>query len=551
MSHVLAKLRNRQSLSTALLAAGVEAADRIVEGANPTQRPFILSAAPYLSLRCPRRAGKSFAVTSKALYLAEKRPGIRVLIISLTLKSTKENYWSAAPGGLFAQQARYGLNLKFNYGDLTWVHPNGSRGRLAGAETRADIEYLRGAAAEADIVFVDEAKSFSPGLLNELIRDVLEPGLMTRNGQLCLGGTPGSIPLGAFYEATHPGARSNPNTPDEAVVNIPYGAEGPLYDNLSKDDLSELWELHSWDIKDNIAAPKQWERALRIKRKQGWEDSNPIWRREYLGEWVSNVMELVYQYAAEKLKSTSRVSWNPLQTPANPTGLPPEHGPWHLILGLDLGYEDPTALVLCAYSETIQELRHIYDYKEEHLLLDGVDEEIQYITDRFGMPEVIVADGAGKQFLESLNQMKGHSIIAAEKRDKFDYVELLNNDFSGGRIKIIPNSPLEHELCGLQYDLSSNSKVILARTGKLREDPHCANHSCDALLYLWRFSYHYWAVSSLPKFEPGSDDAIRAAQNAEIRARRALKSNSGRGNPDPFGIMADARRERDERSYDN
>ena len=53
---------------------------------------------------------------------------------------------------------------------------------MAGAETKADIERLRGAAAEADICILDECKSFSPEHLNDLIENVVEPGLMTRDG---------------------------------------------------------------------------------------------------------------------------------------------------------------------------------------------------------------------------------------------------------------------------------------------------------------------------------------------------------------------------------
>jgi hypothetical protein len=125
------------------------------------QKLFLLDPAKYKSLRCPRRAGKSFAMAALAVFIGESRPNSRILIISLTLKSTKENYWSGSPSGIFTMDRLFDLGLKYHHTDLVWHHTNGSRGRLAGAETRADIEYLRGAAAEADVVLIDECKSFA------------------------------------------------------------------------------------------------------------------------------------------------------------------------------------------------------------------------------------------------------------------------------------------------------------------------------------------------------------------------------------------------------
>lgn len=494
-------------------------AQAILDGCNPVQRRFILDPSQQKALRCPRRSGKSFALTSAGLYLGESFPGKRILIVSLTLKSTKENFWSGAPGGLFKQNYEYGLNLKFNHTDLVWWHENGSRGRLAGAETRADIEYLRGAAAEADIVVVDECKSFAPEHLDELIRDVLEPGLMTRNGVIVLSGTPGLIPMGPFFEATSPLARN---------------AEGKqTCTEFNGQPSSELWSLHSWTILDNLAAPAQWKRALKIKERRGWSDDHPSWRREYLGEWTTDSYDLVYAYAS--CRANGNVSWYPDQDKTNPTGLPEEHGPWHLVMGLDFGYEDDCAVVMAGWSEHLQELRHVADFKSPHLTVDAFADEVLRLADRFGAPEVIVADvgGLGKMVIETINQRYGWGVQPAEKKEKFDHIELVNSDFHTGRIKIIPGSDLEHELCGLQWDLSNDTKAYLARTGKLREDPSCPNHLCDALLYLWRYCYHFWATDLDRLPDVGTPEWYDIQEQKAIE-RAVARKNSLRN--DPFGF---------------
>lgn len=536
MSHFFHKIAERASASASSKALWDARAQRIYDGCTPAQKKLIDSAKAgyqYLSVRCPRRSGKSHGMTSLALWLGESFPNSRILVISLTLKSTKENFWSGAPGGIIKQNNVHDLGLKFNHTDTVWFHENGSRGRLAGAETVADIERLRGAAAEADIAIVDECKSFAPELLNELIRDVLEPGLMTRDGTLILGGTPGSIPVGTFYEATDPRAR----TDSGSVTCIPADeVDGPAYSGISEDARKVLWRLHTWTIQDNTAAPKQWARALGNKLRQGWADDHPTWRREYLGEWVTDATDLVYAWAGHKHKE-GFVTWRPSKTKDNPSGLDPAQGPWRFVLGIDLGYVDESALVLAAYSETSTELRHVYDFKQPGMTVDVFFDEVFAVLERFGRPDAIVADTAGggsKMLVETLNQRYGLGIESAKKTEKQDHIELLNSDFAAGRIKIIPGSDLAHELSGLQWDLSRESKMVLARTGRLREDPSCPNHLCDALLYLYRYSYHFWSTPPDTQTERGTTEWWAEFEKKQLDAALAKRKA---GLSDPHGLL--------------
>lgn len=520
-------------------------AQAIYNGCHAKQKQLIDSAKAgykYLSVRCPRRAGKSFGMASLALWLGETLPGARILIISLTLKSTKENYWSGAPGGIFKQNHIYDLNLKFNSTELTWVHENGSRGRLAGAETIADIERIRGAMAEADIAIVDECKSFAPELLRELIRDVLQPGLMTRDGIMVLGGTPGSIPVGTFFEATAEQSRTEAETPRPTC--IPVGMESaPAYKDLTPDERAELWRLHTWNIEDNTGAKRQWVRALADKVRNGYSDDHPVWRREYLGEWVTDATDLVYHWAAYKNDGT--VTWYPtINTSTGKVSLDDSEGPWRFVLGIDLGYVDDSALVLCAYSEQLNELRHVYDFKAAELTLDDFMDEIFNVIEKYGRPDAIVADTAGggsKILVETLNQRYGLGIEPAKKTDKQDWIELVNSDFASGKIKIIPGTDLAHELAGLQWDLSKDSKLVLARTGRLKEDPQCPNHLCDALLYLYKYSYHFWSKARNAPAEEGTTEWW--AEYEKLTLQRALDRRK-EGMRDPFNQWMAHRRKR-------
>lgn len=502
-------------------ARQVEKRTLIYEGANPVQRALIDDTSLYIGAVCPRRSGKTFSVVSKALHLGESKPGARILIVSLTLKSTIENYWSGAPGGLFFQNHRYSLNMTFNTTHHTWLHSNGSRGLLAGAETKADIEHLRGAAAEADLIIIDECKSFAPAHLEDLIENVVEPGLMTRNGQLVMIGTPGSIPMGPYYHATCTRARVG-DEGHETPTCIKWQDKShyrslEAYARLTPEQVADLYSLHTWTIEDNIAAPHQWARALKIKARRGWADDHPTWRREYLGEWISDASDLVYAYMKAKGAGVG-VNWTPVAD-FGPTGLNPKDGPWHLLLGLDLGFVDDSAMVVTAYSEQLKEFRQVYEFKAPGLDSQAFISEVLLICEQFPGIEYVVADyggGGARMLLETLNQRYGMSIMPAEKKAKNEHIDLINGDFLTGRIKVLARSDLEVELCGLQWDLSNDAKQVLARTGRLREDPSCPNHLCDAFLYIWRFAYHFW--SKPVDFGPtkGSPEWVQAQEDAEI-----------------------------------
>lgn len=494
-------------------------------GLTEKQRALVVDPAVYKSARCPRRSGKSYAAASYALHVGERKPGQRVLIIGLTLKSAKENFWATAPGGLHSVAGKYELGVVFNSMDMSWKHENGSVGYLAGAETSADLERLRGSKVEADLIIVDECKSFSPDLLHQLVTDILSPGLMTREGTLMLIGTPGSIPVGPFYEAT---CESYRHPFSKQPTCLPFYADRS---GFSDEEQEVLWSLHTWTLADNVAKPKQWARALRDKRKNGWGDDHPTWRREYLGEWVVENKELVYhQYVAAQADPGLRANWIPDRNSKEPYGLPEGGGPWHFIAGLDWGYEDPTALVVAAYGEHDPHLYAVEEYKEEHLTYDDVKALLDKVISRRAL-DIIVYDRAGKQLGESLAG-DGYPAVPADRHEKFDFVELLNSDFASGRVKIVRDTrpgSLHHELMGLQFDLSRDSKERLARLGRLKEDPACPNHLADAMLYLWRWSYHQFSRDRDAEIAPGSQEWWREYERTQKSAAETawLSRNEG------------------------
>ena len=502
MNHVLNRIAKEQKGKQAEEELWEARADAIYHSCNKKQKGLLEDKNKVISLRCPRRSGKTHGLCSKALEYGERHAGSRILIISLNIGFTKQNYWSGAPAGLHEMSKRFHLNLKFNGTDLTWEHENGSRGRISGCETRADIEKFRGSTVECDIIIIDECYSFSNGLLQDLLDNAIMPGLATRDGTLIMGGTPGSVPYGPFFEATSLDSRKkDPQDPD--------GDGYPTCVMWEPGLVTDLWSLHTWTVQDNNSTELlrgQWKRFLKNKERNGWTDDSPIWRREYLGQWVTDISEAVYSYAKYKYEPNSRVHWTPCYQENN-LGLISQEGPWHLIMGLDFGLEDADAIVLAAYSDTLQELREVFCWKENHIDIDVLLEKILDVIKTYGEPEIIIGDcGAlGKKIVLTLNNRKGLSIIPADKTRKAEYIEMMNSDMGAGRVKILAESELADEMTTLQWYLTKE-KTILIREGKLKEDPKCPNHLCDAFLYLWRYAYHYWAKIPEKSLDKGTPE---------------------------------------------
>lgn len=478
---------------------------------NPKQHALVTDQHTHCSGCCPRRAGKTYCAVCAALVTGEAKPGAISIIISLNKAQLRRLYWDG-PTGLQALARKYKVRLEFYSHSLKWVHENGSYGYLLGADDDEQLEVLRG--LEADLYVIDECQAFAPAKLEKLLTSIIEPQRASRQGKVMLIGTPGYLAAGPFWQATCPDAMD---------------AQGRKYlvfsgqaDSHGRDvRKARLWSFHHWTLQDNAAMPHQWDEALITKEVNGWGDEHPSWLAEYMGYWTLTQSGLVYRYASER--GSGRLNWTPQRTKENPSGLPPEGAPWRYIAGLDIGFEDATAFVVCAYSAKLKQLRHVWDVSKPHMLVDDVAALIAEGYARFGSIERIYADvgNLGKMVVETLIARYGFPIEKAEKREKFDHIELLNSAFARGEVVIIEGTELHQQLLKNAWNLKDGTKEQLAREGRLREDPSIPNDSTDALLYLYRGSLHHFGQKPVePPPEYGTPEWKQQRARDELRAFR-------------------------------
>lgn len=478
--------------SDASSSAYVRIADALRASLFKEQLDVVLDPARRKSVICPRRAGKSWTAMSYALDVCLRAPDRRVVIVTLTIKHAKNIYWREMQN--LARQM--GLPLHWHSHDMWVTFANGSSIMLIGGESIAEIEKLRG--GKYDLVIIDECKSYSAYVMNELVDSVVWQALSDRRGTVMMIGTPGNVLRGLFYETTYPGYERE----------VKGGAKRPVSRTFRKPEQYWLdnpdkpyWSRHVWTKQDNVTVPHLWEEALEQAELNGWTHDHPTFRRESLGEWVASEDCFVYAYATLYDSNPALVTWEPDSSRHSTFGLPP--GDWRYICGLDLGFEDDWAIVVLAYNERSKVLYHVLDYKANHQDIDAIAAKVLQIYGMFGGFDAMVGDfgGLGLLVMETLNNRHGLHIQKAEKREKFDHIELVNSDFYAGRLKIIKGTDLAFELETLQWAIDEGEdKGDLARRGKLKESAGLPNHLCDAMLYAWRFAMHYWSTAA--KVEP-------------------------------------------------
>lgn len=399
-----------------------------------------------------------------------RTPKAKCLFIATTRQQAEELMWPALKELL----EKLGIAATFNETKLRCTfRRNGAQLRLVGADDKKEIEKLRGLPHHE--VGIDEGASYDATLLDHLINRIIAPRLGDYGGCLWVIGTPGHVLSGLFYSVTRTGSEISRKYEDRESAEY-AGWQG--------------WSTHFWSLQDGApyigAMSKLWAEALVNKAANGWSDSNPVWRREYLGQWAADDTETVYKYRAHDAAGAQWNQWSPEIDPR--TGfakLPP--GDWRFVYGLDMGHGDPMAIVVWAWNADERVLRQVYGFERREMyaktiaeLLLGEDLNHDNPSGLFavtGWPDAIVADtaGLGDAVLNELSNVYGVRITAAEKKNKYDSIELFNGDLIDGRIKVLKGSLLEEQLLSLQWAED--------QWGKIKENKAQANHSTDAAIY--------------------------------------------------------------------
>lgn len=398
----------------------------------PAQNAFVEDPSRYVAVQCSRRAGKTNGLALRFFKTMEKHPKAQCVYLSLTLESAREILWPV----LHELNEKYKLNCVFTESKLTMKHPNGSTLKLFGADMKNFIKRLKGRKYPG--VGIDEAQDFGSHL-QSLVDDVLTPAIADyEDSWIAVTGTPGPVPQGYFYEIT----------------------QGKKYG----------YSRHGWTLMENPHMPNPQAFLADLKTRREWTDDNPTLKREWLNQWVLDSNALWIRY---------NESINDFNT------LPTEHK-WNIVLGVDIGFKDADAIAAVAWSETSPTT-----YLVEELITakQGISElvaQIDTLQKKYNAYKIVMDEGGlGKKIGEEIRRRFGCPLVAADKANKQDNVEFLNDAMRIGKFKASKTSRFATDSYLVQVDWTKSTPKRIV----LKPTPH--SDIIDAVLYAFRESYAY------------------------------------------------------------
>jgi len=417
----------------------------------PKQREAFESKELLTAIQCTRRAGKSYGCGLDMVQTAIKHPRCLIPYITLTAESGKN---IIAPV-MREIKKLYQAPIEERKDGKEWlVHPNTEKESkifVAGADQKNFLDRLRG--PKYPKVFIDEAASFRRTLLETMVDEIFIPAVGDYNGQIYLIGTPGPVPDGYFYDASQ-------------------GKNG--------------FKSFFWKVIDNPYFPNPQGFMEALLERKNWTRDTPKFRREWLGEWVLDSDSLVYKYNEER---------NGIDE------LPRQHTDWRYIIGMDVGFHDKTAFAIVCYTPGSPNAYIYQTLSFNQMIPHDAAIELRRLVDYYD-PDSVVMDtgGLGRSIAEEFRKRYSLPIKAAEKTDKMGHIEMMNDDFQTGRLKVVRenNQGLLHQYKTLQ------------KLDNGKEDPTVFNDLCDSALYSWRESKHFTFQDNQTKLDKNSNEYMEA-----------------------------------------
>ena len=392
-----------------------------------------------------RRAGKTTTALDWLLDpLVNAEPG--VILEACYVGLTKVDAEKTILDDLLALCVRHGFADPFkgyNRVKRVLVLQNGCKLEIRGLNDEGEAKKYRGRRFVR--VVIDECQDQIPQTLATMVNAVISPTLADRNGRLRLCGTPGYHARKGVY-----------------WFDVSHGEGG--------------FTNHHWSIQDNPHIPNAAEFLASQAERLGGVTS-PIYRREYLGEWVSGGDELVFPFEADRNEYDD---------------LP--DGDWTYSIGLDLGFSpDRSALAVVGWLPHDPCLYLVHEFVFEaraniqtlgSTLLDAVNLycPIGVYVDEGGLGAALSA--------ELMDRFPSLQTEAADKRDKLVQLDAMAGDLLAGRLKFPRGSRASEDTGIVSWD------VRAAERGRreVAKLPH--SDILDAVRYAVGGARHYWVTSA-------------------------------------------------------
>lgn len=471
--------------------------------AVPWQRACILDPSPRKALFGERRGGKTTTFAIASVYRRLSLPNSKGVYVGLTQDSAQRVFCDEVLDRL---RRKYDLPFEIIGGNEVRFE-NGSIIYVIGLDaTKKQKERVRG--IKASDITIDEMQSFTQDI-GRIIQEVLGPAAADTMAPLWIGGTAGdAFDHNFWYQLTRDNSQTTP--PGTASSAHP---EWKVW-RCRWSENTAIDEVTGRRICDNVRA---WQED-QIAKHPGIERTDS-WRREWNAEWVILTTSLIYRFG--KCNMLGNAACLDLATHA-PIVTPTEQflaGAVY-VLGLDLGYNDPTAWVVCAYNTAFSNKLYVIESEQRAgMLIADVHAQLEALERRYGFT-YMVGDSSSLQVFESLRQQYGHNIEKANRQGKLSHQLMVNSDLETRVVAVMPgNDDLVGQLSTCRWEPKALEE------GKYVEDPKDANHLADAFLYAHTFSRSLWYEA--PKPRVNMTDAAHVEQLTKLLIEESHAEFSG------------------------
>lgn len=304
--------------------------------------------------------------------------------------------------------------VKFNSKEYVYTWPETkSVCHLWGADQEKFADKVRG--QQYDSVIIDEAQGFYFIDLRWFTEQILTPTLVDRSGRMFMQGTPGDICAGFYYDV---------------CVKKKY----------------KKWVVIESLPFENPVTEKQLKNELNLLKEDDPEIENePYIQREYFGKWVEDNRKNVIKISVNNYL----YEWR--REPSD-----------RFILGIDIGFNDPSAFVVATENhERYEYLIYLEAFEKKEMLLHEYIEIINEYQARYPGIRIVCDPGGNSKVLRASDAVSsktlaeelrkhGISVETAEKKDRRMHIERLNSEAIRGLIKIYnmndPKHPENHPL---------------------------------------------------------------------------------------------------------
>lgn len=405
----------------------------------------------FLTIDGSRRIGKTDLASVTLLHDGLTIPGCLDLYVAPTMVDARDTVWTR----IKQLNTEYDLGFKPNEVRLNLVHPETKAEiRFRGAKDEGQAQHLRGPPQGYNRVIIDEAQNYGASL-KTAISDALLPAMTGGGGvrgRMWVMGTPSLVKVGFWHDLVH---RSD-----------------------------DTWGHHHWTIRENRKIHDVEDLLLESARLLGGGDAAlgmamAAFRREWLGEWATDMTALVFQFNADLNYFDE---------------LPKGH--MESVIGVDLGHHpDSSAIDVEGWFPAVgKELYGVEERVIGNADLDDVADALEECIEKYNPLAVVVDEGGlGAMIAETMRRRRGIACQAAKKFDKLGAIGVLNTDMRGGLLKVRRGARSAHDMHVVRWDEKVRDKL-----GKLQIAKRPHSDILDAKLYAHRRARHYLAEGPPP-----------------------------------------------------